>query len=498
MKFTLDKLPKNLINAELQAKQLFVIEANKLLEKSSMSQAITKASLLAEELDKHLKLEKQALLDKQKESESLQKKIKQDLELQQQQEQQRLRKQVYSLLETLEDEDLYEGANDAKNVSKAVLSDSKTIASTSFDKQGRLVTELKDGTKIVSKNVAPADQINQAVTLHTNPVFDYVQMNTTAGLTTEDYLPGMLTWNEQEDCLDIIQADGTRLQTGLENYIQVINKTSETLHNGAVVMFAGVDQNETPTVMSIVASPATEPLYIVGVLTNDLSPDELGRATVLGKVRNLNTTGSDVGEVWQQGSLLWVHPTMPGKMTSTRPTAPYVAISVAAVLKVDATEGLILVRPAIFPRMFYGKFRSTQSQVPLATNTPYAVTFNHTDFSSGVSLSNSSRVLCSNQGLYSFDFRMQVTSSNSSKTNIYIWARINGADVDNTTTVVSVAGNGYELSPSWNFVLSMNAEDYFELMYAVDATAVSISAPPATAFCPSTPSVVIKVNQINL
>jgi hypothetical protein len=93
---------------------------------------------------------------------------------------------------------------------------------------------------------------------------------------------------------------------------------------------------------------------------------------------------------------------------------------------------------------------------------------------------------------------MQVTSSNSSKTNIYIWARINGIDVNNTTTVVSAAGNGYELSPSWNFVLSMNAGDYFELMYAVNATAVSISAPPATAFCPSTPSVVLKVNQVNL
>lgn len=495
MKFALDKLPKNLVNAELQAKQLFVEQANLLLEQGSMSQAIAKASLLAEELDRKLKLEKQKILEDQIKAESLQKKLRQDLEQQQAKEQQRLRKQAISLLEQLSDEDLDE---DTTAVQKSAVADSKQVIATSFDAKGRLVTELKDGTRIVSKNQAPADQINQAVTLHTNPVFDYVQMNTTAGLTAEDYLPGMLTWNEQEDCLDIIQADGTRLQTGLENYIQVVNKTASTLPNGSVVMFSGVDQNETPSVKPIVASPGTEPLYIVGVLTNELSPDELGRATVLGKVRNLNTTGSDVGEVWQQGQILWVNPTMPGKFTNKRPIAPDIAISVAAVLKVHATEGLILVRPTIWPRMFYGKFRSTQSQVPAAINTPYAVTFNQTDFSSGVSLSNSSRVLCSNQGLYSFDFRMQVTSSNSSKTNIYIWARINGIDVNNTTTVVSAAGNGYELSPSWNFVLSMNAGDYFELMYAVDATAVSISAPPATAFCPSTPSVVMKVNQVNL
>lgn len=55
-----------------------------------------------------------------------------------------------------------------------------------------------------------------------------------------------------------------------------------------------------------------------------------------------------------------------------------------------------------------------------------------------------------------------------------------------------------ELAPSWSFVQSLNAGDYFELMYACDSTDILINAPASTSFCPSTPSAVIKVNQVNL
>lgn len=372
------------------------------------------------------------------------------------------------------------------------------IVKTEFDQQGRLVLTYSDGTKIVSQNVAPADSISQAVTLHTNPVFDYVLFNTTAGLTEEDFLPGMLTWNEFEDCLNVIQADGSRLQVGLENYIEVINRSGSTIQNGTIVRFSGVNGEEIPQVLPMVADGSIEPLYVVGILTNSLTNGERGRATILGKVRNLNTTGSDVGETWQQGDLLWVSPTNPGKLTRVRPTAPNVQISVAAVLKVSATEGILLVRPTIFPRLFYGKFLSTQNQTPALANTAYAVTFNTTDITSGFVLENNSRIKALNAGLYSFDFRLQITSTNANQKNIWIWARKNGVDVPNSATKVSITGNAVEVVPSWDFVYSFVIGDYFELMYAVDDTGLLINAPAATAFAPSTPSAVLKVKQVNL
>lgn len=92
---------------------------------------------------------------------------------------------------------------------------------------------------------------------------------------------------------------------------------------------------------------------------------------------------------------------------------------------------------------------------------------------------------------------MQVTSGNSSQKNIYIWGRHNGVDIENSATKVTLVGNGVEVVPSWNFIRLLNAGDNFQIMYAVDNTAISISAPTQTAFCPSTPSVTLRVNKFD-
>ena len=81
---------------------------------------------------------------------------------------------------------------------------------------------------------------------------------------------------------------------------------------------------------------------------------------------------------------------------------------------------------------------------------------------------------------------------------MYIWARKNAVDITRSASKVTLVGNGVELVPSWSFSVSMQAGDYFELMYAVSDTAISIDAPAATAFAPATPSATLRVSQINL
>jgi hypothetical protein len=373
-----------------------------------------------------------------------------------------------------------------------------TVKAAEFDAQGHLVILMSDGRRVVTKGKAVEQHIDQRIGVSVNPVFDHVQMNTTANYTAEDRVPGMLTWNEFEDCLDIVQNDNTILQVGLEEYIEVINKTNNTISNGSVVRFSGVSLDEIPEASPLLADGSVPPLYIIGVLTNTLIPGQRGRATILGKVRNLNTTGSDVGETWEKGTLLWAHPTIPGKLTSVQPTAPNVVISVAAVLKVHATQGVILSRPVVFPRLFYGTFSDTTTQSPLAINTPYGVHFNTTEIASGIRIENSSRIYTDYSGLYSFDFRLQLTSTNSSQKNVYIWARKNGVDIPKSTSKVTISGNGVELVSSWSFSVSMQAGDYFQLMYAASDTSISIHAPAATSFAPSTPSATLRVSQINL
>ena len=373
-----------------------------------------------------------------------------------------------------------------------------TVKAAEFDAQGHLVILMSDGSRIQTKGKAVEQHIDQRIGVSVNPVFDHVQMNTTANYTAEDYLPGMMTWNEFEDCLDIVQNDGSILQVGLESYIEVINKTASTLPNGSVVRFSGVSLDEIPEASPLIADGSTPPLYLIGVLTNTLIPGQRGRATVFGKLRNINTTGSDVGETWQQGDLLYSHPTQAGKLTRVQPTAPNLVISIAAVLKVDSTQGKILVRPTIFPRLFYGTFSSSVNQTAPTINTPHAVHFENTEISSGVRIINEGQISTDYPGLYAFDFRIQLTSSNSSQKNMYIWARKNGVDIPRSTSKVTLVGNGVELVPSWSFTVSMQAGDYFELMYAVDDLAIIINAPLATSFAPSTPSATMRVSQINL
>lgn len=373
-----------------------------------------------------------------------------------------------------------------------------SIVSSEFNSKGNLVLTFSDGTKIASKNKAPAEVIMHTALAPPSLVQEYFILNPNSHIPVEARETGFVCWNKQEDCIDVSQADGSTLQLGLEQYIQVVNKTGATISDGTVVMFSGVTDNELPEVQPIAALPSIDPLYLIGIVTSSMQDQQQGRVTAFGKVRHLDTTGAGSGEVWQQGDLLWVHPTQAGKLTRNKPVPPHAAISVAAVLRVSATEGMLLVRPTIYPRSFYGKFRSLVNQVPTAIGTPYAVNFDDTQFSSGVAVVNQNKITVEHQGLYSFDFRLQVTSTNSSHKNIWIWARINGVDVPESSTAVTMLGNAVELAPSWDFQYLMQKNDYFQLMYAVSDTAVRISAPAANSFSPSAPSAVIKVNMINL
>lgn len=314
-------------------------------------------------------------------------------------------------------------------------------------------------------------------------------------------VPGQIAWNPHEDCMDIRQSDGTTLQAGLEQYFRVYNSGATELAQGTLVGFGGImdiDGDELPVAVPYLAGTTAIPLFVMGVLTTDVPVNGVGRATVFGKVRQIDTTGdSGLGETWSAGDLLWAHPTMPGRLTKHQPTAPNPAISIAAVLRTHSSEGVILVRPTIFPRLWSGDWYSTQTQSMTTVNTPKRITCNATGMASGFTNDNG-LITAQNTGQYNFQFSLQITSSNSAAAYYYIWYRKNGVDVPNSATKLSISSNSVVLAPAWNFPVSMQANDTFELMWACGSLNVSISALPQTSFCPATPAVRMTVNQINL
>ena len=143
----------------------------------------------------------------------------------------------------------------------------------------------------------------------------------------------------------------------------------------------------------------------------------------------------------------------------------------------------------------YGAFHDTTDQSAVATNTAYAITFNTTDLTAGAYIGTpTSRIYVDRVGAYNFQFSLQLSSTNATTKTIYIWPRINGADVPESATRITMKGSNEEYVAAWNFVLRMNAGDYFELMWATSNTNVQILADPATAFCPAIPSVILTVS----
>lgn len=319
--------------------------------------------------------------------------------------------------------------------------------------------------------------------------------------TGEKIEAGEFSWNTTDDTADLTMEYGVVQQIGMETYARVGNTTGSTIPNGSVVGFSGAT-SDALLVTKYIADGSVPSLNILGVMTHDLpNSGEKGYCTTWGFVRGINTSAFTAGDI------LYASPTTAGALTATKPTAPNNAIPVAVCVVSNAVNGVIFVRPTVDQQKYYGAFSDTTTQTPAATYTPYGMTFNTTDFALGFSRgSPTSRIIAPASGLYNFQFSAQLTSSNASAKTVWIWPRKNGTDIPNSNSEVSLSANGEDMVVAWNWVVSMSANDYFEIMYASSDTAVSIAAHAAetgsngtaTFARPAVPSVILTVTQVQL
>jgi hypothetical protein len=143
----------------------------------------------------------------------------------------------------------------------------------------------------------------------------------------------------------------------------------------------------------------------------------------------------------------------------------------------------------------YGAFHSVVSQ-PLATaGVAQAITYSNTDISAGVYIgSPTSRLYVDRPGAYDFQFSLQLVSRNPSTKFVYIWARVNGSDIPDSATKITMQGNNDAYVAAWNFVLRMNTGDYFELMWSGSNPNLEIVAEAAAPPHPGIPSVIMTVS----
>jgi hypothetical protein len=150
------------------------------------------------------------------------------------------------------------------------------------------------------------------------------------------------------------------------------------------------------------------------------------------------------------------------------------------------------------PILHYGAFSDTTTQTIVSINEAYAMTFDTTDASNGVSIgSPTSRLVVDEQGVYNIQFSAQLDKASGGAADVYIWLRKNGNNVPNTTTTLSLQGTAARQVAAWNFVIQLDAANYVELMWAADDADVIILAASATSVWPAIPSVICTITQVN-
>lgn len=150
----------------------------------------------------------------------------------------------------------------------------------------------------------------------------------------------------------------------------------------------------------------------------------------------------------------------------------------------------------------YGAFSSAVDQTGSIT-AGTALTFSATDVADGVVLANNSQLVMPNTGIYNLQFSAQLRNIENTQEIATIWFRINGTDVPNSATNVTVPARksaniyGYAVA-AWNIFLDMTAGQYIEIVWLPAIATMSVEALPASLSpaYPAIPSVIATVNQV--
>jgi hypothetical protein len=151
----------------------------------------------------------------------------------------------------------------------------------------------------------------------------------------------------------------------------------------------------------------------------------------------------------------------------------------------------------------YGAFSDSTDQTAASTTTAYAATFNTTDESNGVYVSNSSRLNVRNYGIYNVQFSAQFKNTTNDGQDIDIWFKVTNNDIVNSNSRFHIparksTGADSHLIASMNIFLELQANDYVEIMWRVTDTGVAMEhfAADTSPTRPAIPSIIATLQYI--
>jgi hypothetical protein len=163
-------------------------------------------------------------------------------------------------------------------------------------------------------------------------------------------LQGQMAWNDTAGTADIALTDTAIINVGEHEMFRVRNETGGILYKGQAVMASGVHANGIILPNLYTANGSVREIRFMGLVYENVNDNNNGYVIHFGHVNNIDTRGNvasniAVGdETWADGDILYVHPTVAGKLTKVEPKHN---ISVAIILDA-ASNGKIFVRPTSY------------------------------------------------------------------------------------------------------------------------------------------------------
>jgi len=169
--------------------------------------------------------------------------------------------------------------------------------------------------------------------------------------------------------------------------------------------------------------------------------------------------------------------------------------------RIDALTTQLMASGSIDPSLINvpnGLFFNTADQTLAAVNTGYPITFNQTYLNNFVALqtASTSKIEVAVGGVYNFQLSAQLKSTNASGKDVQIWIKRNNITIGYSGHRYTVEGSDNHFNVAWNFDIDLAANEYIEMYWGADDTAVTMEAIPASAPYPAVASAVMAVNFI--
>jgi hypothetical protein len=167
--------------------------------------------------------------------------------------------------------------------------------------------------------------------------------------------------------------------------------------------------------------------------------------------------------------------------------------------RLDALTTQLMTSGSIDPSLINvpnGLFFNTADQTLAAVNTGYPITFNQTYLNNFVALqtASTSKIEVAVAGVYNFQLSAQLKSTNASGKDVQIWIKRNNITIGYSGHRYTVEGSDNHFNVAWNFDIDLAANEYIEMYWGADDTAVTMEAIPASAPYPAVASAVMAVN----